>query len=82
MNNGWNTDKLESLLNALREAYDLEYEIRNCYRGAYTNVETYKDLGECVKELGNRLIQEGSWIAEEVEEEDYEEEGYEDEDFL
>lgn len=69
MNNGWDISKLEGLLNALKEAHDLDYEIRNCYKGAHTRVETYKDLGEFVKNLGNRLVQLGNRVAEEEEDE-------------
>lgn len=70
---GWNTDKLETLLNLLGDVYNLQYEIENCVRGCYTGAHTYEELGEYIRGLANQLLQEGMYIAEEVEEdEDYE----------
>lgn len=73
MNDGWNTDKLDSLTSVLNDIYNLQYEIENCVRGAYTGAHTYEELGRYIQELGNQLIQEGSYIEEEVEEDEEEE---------
>ena len=71
--NGWNEDKLEGLLSVLETLEGLTYEVRNCIRGAYSGKETYEELGQYVKMLGNQLIEEGSYIAEEVEEDEEDE---------
>ncbi len=73
MNNGWNTDKLDNLISVLDGINRLYYEVENCVRGAYTGAHTYAELGQYVQELGNQLIQEGSYIKEEVEEDEEEE---------
>lgn len=70
---GWNEEKLESLISLLGDIQNLQYEVENCRRGCYTGAETYAELGEKVKYLGQRLISEGEDICE-MEEDEYDEE--------
>lgn len=73
MNDGWNTDKLENLTSVLNDIYSLQYEIESCVRGAYTGAHTYEELGQYIQELGNQLIEEGTFIESFIGEEDEEE---------
>lgn len=70
---GWNESKLDELLEVLDEIYNLQYEVQNTVRGAYTNAHTYEELGYYVRNLGSNLMDIGDEIME-MEEEDEEDE--------
>lgn len=72
---GWNDDDddLYELMEVLEEIYNLQYELKHCVRGAYTNCETYAEIGEHIQRLGERLIEQGEYIVrkpEPIEDED------------
>ena len=70
---GWDESKLDELLEILDEIYNLQYEVKNTVRGAYTNAHTYEELGYYVHNLGSNLMDIGDEIME-MEEEDEEDE--------
>lgn len=61
---GWDENELYNLIEVLDDIYNLSYEIKNCYRGAYTNVNTYKDLADQIEDLAARLEEQASYIRE------------------
>lgn len=65
---GWNREILEDVIDALHNLERVGYEIDNCYRGAYTNVNTYRELAEHIKMLAQILINAVDYV------EDYDEE--------
>ena len=67
---GWNEDRLEGLLSALGDAYDMMYEIKNCVRGCYTDAHTYEELQQKVNELADRIHNEAEWMDIEEDEEE------------
>ena len=70
---GWDESKLDELSEILDEIYNLQYEVQNTVRGAYTNAHTYEELGYYVHNLGSNLMDVGDEIME-MEEEDEEDE--------
>lgn len=70
---GWNEEKLESLISLLGELQNINYELENCRRGCYSGANTYAELGEKIVWLGERLVREGEDIRE-MEEDEYDEE--------
>ena len=70
---GWDESKLYDLSEILDEIYNLQYEVKNTIRGAYTNAHTYEELGYYVHNLGSNLMDIGDEIME-MEEEDEEDE--------
>lgn len=70
---GWDESKLYDLSEILDEIYNLQYEVQNTVRGAYTNARTYEELGYYVHNLGSNLMDIGDEIME-MEEEDEEDE--------
>lgn len=71
---GWDESKLYDLSEILDEIYNLQYEVQNTVRGAYTNAHTYEELGYYVHNLGSNLMDVGDEIMEMEEEEDEEDE--------
>lgn len=70
---GWNEEELYELMEVLSECYRLEYEIKNCYRGAYTKCKTYEDLKQHILDLAEGLknaAEACDYIEDEPEEED------------
>ena len=69
---GWNIDRLESVISVLSEANSALYELENCVRGCNTGVKTYEELQEYLKNLGRRLMLEAEDmpIGEDDEEEE------------
>lgn len=55
MSDGWNEELLSEVIRVLEDAYQAEYEIKNCRRGAYSDAYTYKDLGEWLEGIADRL---------------------------
>lgn len=55
---GWNIDRLESVVSVLSEANSALYELENCVRGCNTGAETYEELQDYLKRLGRRLMLE------------------------
>ena len=70
---GWDESKLYDLSEILDEIYNLQYEVKNTIRGAYTDAHTYEELGYYVHNLGSNLMNIGDEIME-MEEEDDEDE--------
>ena len=70
---GWDESKLDELSEILDEIYNLQYEVKNTVRGAYTNAHSYEELGYYVHNLGSNLMDIGDEIME-MEEEDDEDE--------
>lgn len=74
MTDGWNLEEKMSELNCtLEDIESLIYELKNCVRGCYTGCTTYKELGEYIQELGQKLADEGDFVSE-MEEDPEEEE--------
>jgi hypothetical protein len=70
---GWDESKLDELSEILDEIYNLQYEVQNTVRGAYTNAHTYEELGYYVRNLGSNLMDIGDEIMEMEEEEEEDE---------
>lgn len=68
-NDGWDLEDWEDLQQTLDLVYDLSYEIRNTVRGAYTSAKTYAELGQYMQRLGQQLIEQGKYVAKEIEHE-------------
>ena len=69
---GWNIDRLESIVSVLAEANGALYELENCIRGCNTGARTYEELQEYLLGLGRRLMLEAEDMP--IEEDDEEEE--------
>lgn len=69
---GWNEEKVSDVNRVLQDAYDVQYELENCVRGAFTGCTTYQELGDYLKELAGRLMAEADCLT-------YQEEDPEDE---
>lgn len=72
---GWDEDKLSDVIGLLDgDIRSALYEMQNCIRGCYTGCNTYEELGEYLKQLGERLVMEADAVSclEEDEEEDEE----------
>lgn len=52
---------------------DLDYEIKNCIKGAYTNCYSYEELGEYIRQLGMDLMDSADEISELSDEDEFEE---------
>lgn len=52
---GWNNEELEVLLAVLDQIGKVEYEIRNCVRGAFTNAKTHRELAACLEQHAEAL---------------------------
>ena len=66
LDTGLNWDKVTSLseFNEFQANIDeLFYELNNTTRGVYTKVETYKELGEYIKDLATQLDNLGDIIS-------------------
>lgn len=74
MISGWNEEALEGLMDALRDSYDLMYEIESGYRGSMTNCSTSEELKDYVRNLGERLIAEADYIDNDAMKPDYDDE--------
>jgi hypothetical protein len=73
--NGWNKNELYSVLAALDEAQEFNYEINNCIRGCYTGAKTYTELKERIQRLASKLAEaadeiDGAWLDSHDEEEE------------
>ena len=62
--NGWDENELYDLIEVLDDIYDLQYEIKTCIRGAYTNATTYKELADHIEDLASRLEEQASYVRE------------------
>ena len=56
-NDGWNDilSEFPEIEEVLGEIYDVQYELKNCVRGAYTNCETYEELAQHLHDLADAL---------------------------
>lgn len=70
---GWNTEALSTLVQALEDAQNLAYELNCCVRGAYSGARTYEELGEYARRVASRIVT-GAEDCDYVQEEAYEEE--------
>jgi hypothetical protein len=52
---GWNEDDFQEVLEVLGDIYNLQYEIENCQRGAYSRCYDKESLVNYIKELSERL---------------------------
>ena len=66
---GWDTDieAVGDILDSCKEIGQLQYELENCVKGAFTSCEDYEDLAQHVINLGKRLQEAGDYLAEEAE---------------
>lgn len=55
-------DKPDDLDDVLSDLNNLKYELDNCVKGGYTGVTNYKELGEYIIELSERLYDVGDII--------------------
>lgn len=69
---GWDEDKLSDLSYILDKLANLQYEINNCVKGAYSHCTSYSELGEYIKDLGSELMDIADDVSEYVEEDDEE----------
>lgn len=52
---GWNTEALSNLIQALEDAQTLAYEINCCVKGAYSGAHTYEELKEYAEKVADRI---------------------------
>ena len=52
---GWNTEALSKLVQALEDAQTLAYEINCCVRGAYSGAHTDEELKEYAEKVADRI---------------------------
>lgn len=52
---GWSEQIQEALEDSFNDLEHLMYEVRNCVRGSYTNVNTAEDLADCIRTLASNL---------------------------
>lgn len=71
---GWDEGKLSDLSYILDKLANLQYEINNCVKGAYSHCTSYSELGEYIKDLGSELMDIADDVSEYVEEDDEEDE--------
>lgn len=69
---GWNTEKLEDILNVLDSLYNASYEIRNCIRGCQTGANTYEELQSYLKRKAQQLMYTADWMDTNEDEEEEE----------
>ena len=60
---GWNEDKLYDTIEVLDRIEELNYEIKNCSRGAFSNATTYKELAEYIRGLAEELENQADTVA-------------------
>lgn len=65
---GWNESKVYDILQVCEKLNELEYELKNCIRGCYTNCNTYEELGQYVRQLAEEL--ESAGVCTQYEQED------------
>ena len=68
---GWNTEALSTLVQALEDAQNLAYEINCCVRGAYSGAHTYEELKEYAEMIAARIktgAEDCDYVNEEEEE--------------
>lgn len=65
---GWNEDDFQGVLEVLGDIYNLQYEIENCQRGAYSQCYDKESLVNYIMDLSERLRR----AAEDVDTYEYE----------
>ena len=55
------------------DIYDARYEIENCVRGCYTGCNTYSELADFIKNLGERLSRYADYLRTKKDEPDEDE---------
>lgn len=63
---GWDEDATYDVVAVCDKIYDLNYELKNCVRGAYSYAKTYSELGDYIIQLGEDLIEAGENIKYEI----------------
>ena len=61
---GWDENELYDLIEVLEDIYNLQYEVKNCVRGAYTNATTYAELADHIEDLASRLEEQAGYIRQ------------------
>ena len=61
---GWDENELYDLIEVLDDIYNLQYEVKHCVRGAYTNATTYTELADYIEDLASRLEESASYVRE------------------
>ena len=61
---GWDENELYDLIEVLGDIYNLQYEIKNCVRGAYTGAETWSELADYIEDLAEKLNEQAEYIRE------------------
>jgi hypothetical protein len=71
--NGWSSvmEEVSSLERVLNDISELQYELKNCVRGAYSDCSTTKELSIYVKRLAQKLDEAGDDIASVQDDDDY-----------
>ncbi len=73
---GWDLGDLDQLEEAFNEIESFMYEVRNCYRGAYTGCYTYKELADKLRTISDSLAMAADEIENTPEpEEEFEDDG-------
>ena len=67
---GWDESKLDELKYILDKLENLNYEINNCVRGAYSYCKTYEELGHYISDLADSLGNIGEDVSLYVEDEE------------
>lgn len=69
---GWNIVHT-SFNKVLDRINDLDYEVKNCIKGAYTNCYSYEELGEYIRQLGMDLMDSADEVSELSDDDEFEE---------
>lgn len=69
---GWDRELIyqSGLQDTLDSIRNLDYELNNCIKGAYTDCTSYEELGEYVRQLGAELLTNADAVSELTEEDD------------
>lgn len=61
---GWDENELYELVEVLEDIYNLQYEIKSCVRGAYTDATTYEELADHIEGLAERLEEQAGYVRQ------------------
>lgn len=61
---GWDENELYDLIEVLEDIYNLQYEVKNSVRGAYTNATTYAELADHIEDLASRLEEQAGYVRQ------------------
>lgn len=60
---GWNEDIWYDVMETLDELARVQYELKNCVKGAYTYCETDEQLADHIKKLAEKLAEQVEYIG-------------------